>query len=1133
MSSFTRAILLQLPLLAAGIAAAHSEEPASGAPAGEFFEKEIRPLLVEKCHKCHDDAKAKGGLRLTSRANILQGGDNGPAIVAGKPDASLLLAAVRQSGELKMPPKEKLKETEIAKLADWIKSGAAWPDAATDATSATVRSGEVYQFTEAQRHFWSFQPVKHYDPPVVRNAYGPTSAIDRFILAALDERGLRPALPADKRTLLRRATFDLLGLPPTPQEINDFLADNSTDAFARVVDRLLASPHYGERWGRHWLDVVRYTDSFDARILQGAGNIMDIPASWRYRDWVVNAFNRDLPYDQFIIHQIAGDLLSPQANRHDQHRFHSVPSVLSNSPTAENFNPDGIIATGMLAIGNWGGGDADKEKLLTDIADDQIDVVGRAFLGLTLACARCHDHKFDPIPTEDYYGLAGIFASTHILQDPGPKTDGPPMLRIPLISPAEKEIRAKYEARITELEKSIKDRTEAQKTALAKSLLPQVSKYLLATWDFQHRSPDQRKQSLAQFAADRQLHAFALRQWIAELGFGDYRLMTKSVRDVHGRAGVHAWKGEPDCPNLTVNTTDREQAILTFKLPPRSVAVHPGPKGGVGVAWRSPISGTVSITGRVADADPAGGDGIGWTLTLRSAGRTALASGDIANGGAQAFAQGKQLAPLGNVAVHAGDYLELAVLPKENYICDTTVVEWEIAEIDGQKRCWNLTADLLGDPLGGNPHSDCQANPEIWFFHDMTDVPALSSIELGEHGSAWHAAKNRADAEKAAKAIERAVLESEPDSKLYQELISLRSPFRVQSPGDEESFPAEARAALSPLKDELAAFKNKPLPPIPFAHGCVEGGCPKSPQEGIHDVKVHIRGRYDRLGTQVPRHFPRILAGDNQPPIGEGSGRLQLARWIARPDHPLTARVMVNRIWQHHFGEGLVRTPGNFGKLGQPPTHPQLLDYLAERFVQSGWSVKTMHRLIMLSATYQQCSIPDEATRQADPDDRLCGWVKRRRLEAEAIRDSLLAVTGRLDRTLGGLPVRDLNSPRRTLYLMTVRSDRTTFRELFDAADPTAIIDQRIDSTVAPQALFMLNHPFALEQAKLLAQRIRQEGSADDKARIERLYVLLYGRPPNERELAIGLRLVTGASSDAWGAYCHVLLCANEFVYVD
>ncbi len=803
-------LLLLLVFASGTMVTSAADKPSQ--PAADFFEKEIRPLLAERCFKCHGGKKTRANLKLTSRASILQGGDTGPAAVPGKPDESLFIQAVRHEGELKMPPNEKLNQQQIDKLTRWVQLGLPWPETSPEITTAAAKPAPSYQISDEQRRFWSFQPVKVMPLPLVQDQTWSRSPIDRFILAKLQTRGLRPAQPADKRTLIRRATFGLTGLPPTPEEIDAFLADQSPDAFAKVVDRLLASPHYGERWGRHWLDVVRYTDSFDARILTGPGTIMDITEAYRYRDWVVKAFNQDLPYDQFLINQIAGDLLPPEE--------------------PGGINVPGIVATGMLAIGNWGGGDADKEKLLTDIVDDQIDVVSRAFLGLTVACARCHDHKFDPIPTEDYYSLAGIFMSTHILKDPGPKTDGPPMLRIPLLPKAEFERRQQLQARIKKLEEKV------------------------------------------------------LKQKLVEELF----VRTQGLQDASRRVA--------------------------------------------------------------------------------------------------------------------------------------------------------------------------------------------------------------------------------------------------------------SQAELAKLKGELEALQKASPGPIPYANGIQEGGCPQSPQAGIHDVRVHIRGRYDRLGKVVPRRFPRIIAGENQKPIDEGSGRLQLARWVASAKNPLTARVMVNRIWQHHFGEGLVRTPGNFGKLGEPPTHAELLDYLADQFVQSGWSIKELHRAIMLSTVYQQASVPAKETLAADPDNRLWGRMNRRRLEAEEIRDSLLAVSGQLDHAMGGRASQDFHVHRRTLYLMTIRSDRSSFRELFDAPDPTAIIDKRIASTVAPQALFLLNHPFALEQARLLAKRIVANG-ADDQGKIQRLYLLLFGRPPTDEERSIGLALLArsmghpenrGKGNGAeliWEEYCQVLLCANEFLYLD
>ena len=1091
-------ILPLLLLLACPSLRAETPSPTAAA----FFEKEIRPLLAEHCQKCHGDEKDRGGLRLTSRELLLKGGDSGPAAVPGQPDRSLLIRAIRHNGDLKMPPKEKerLSERQITLLTQWVKIGLPWPD-----SGKTVARGSKFSITPEQRRFWSFQPVARPVAPAVKDAAWTRSALDRFILARLEAKGLRPARAADKRTLLRRATFDLTGLPPTPEEIDAFLKDTTPDAFARVVDRLLSSPHYGERWGRHWLDLVRYTDSFDAR---GLGGEMDCADAWRYRDWVVEAFNRDLPYDRFVTDQVAGDLV----------------------PVKGGLNRDGIVATGMLALGNWGGGDADKEKLLTDIADDQVDVVSRTFLGLTVACARCHDHKFDPISAADYYGLAGIFFSTHILPNVGPKTNGPPMMRIPLLAPAELAERRSGAGRVAKAEAQRKAEAERFAGALARSLHGQTTRYLLAAWDYQHRPTNQLRLSADDFARRQGLLPFALRRWLDLLGGGDYRLMTKSIRDVLGKAGVHGWRGDPDCPSMLANTTSDSVKMLTFTLPPRSVSVHPGPTNGVVVAWRSPVSGRVRVSGQVVDADPAGGDGIAWVIDHRRAsGLTELAAGDFPNGGRQRFDQGRGAVRLKQVQIEAGDRIELLVLPKATHVCDTTVVELRIALADGAK-VWDLSRDVLADMGRGgksNPHADCFGNAGVWHFLDMADSrranrPAALAASLG----AWDrsaATTDRAALERAARAVEKGLPVDDP-----------ASPFRIRRREDEGNLPAESRAALAKLDAEIAGQRKALVDSIPFANGAQEGGVPGSPHAGVHDVRIHIRGRYDRLGGLVPRRFPEILGGLDEKPIAAGSGRLQLARWLTRVGNPLTARVMVNRIWQHHFGAGLVRTPSNFGKLGEPPTHPELLDWLARQFVKSGWSVKQMHRLIMLSATYRQASEPVAETLKQDPDNRLFGRMSRRRLEAEAVRDSLLAVAGRLDRKQGGPAVRAFRSPRRTVYLMTVRSDRSGFGPLFDTADPTVEVDRRTISTVAPQALFLLNHPFALEQRRELAKRIRAV-KGDDGEKISRAYVLLYGRPPSDEEKKIGLDFLKGAGAtvQAWEEYCQVLLCANEFIYVD
>jgi len=1089
-------------LLGTLVATARAQSASEG---NDFFEKEVRPLLAERCFECHGDAgKPKGGLRLTSRAALLEGGDSGPAAVAGKPDESLIVQAVRYTDEPRMPPKAKLKDHEIDVLTRWVRMNLPWPEGAGGKPVA-AKTPAGFQITDEQRRFWSFQPIRNVEPPRVKDEQWPRSFLDRFILAELEQNGLRPAPQADRRMLIRRATFDLTGLPPTPEDVDAFLKDPAPEAFSKVVDRLLASKAYGERWGRHWLDVVRYTDSFDAR---GVGGEMDCADAYRYRDWVVSALNRDLPYNDFIKYQVAGDVVAAPE---------STGSL------------EGIVATGMLAIGNWGGGDADKEKLLTDIADDQVDVVSRAFLGLTIACARCHDHKFDPISTKDYYGLAGIFFSTHILPNVGPKTNGPPMLRIPLETKADAERRAGYAQRISALEGEIKRSLEEAKTALARELLPQTARYVMAAWEYQNAASLGHTVALSEYAATRGLHEFALRQWSGYLGLiGGYPLMGKPVRDVLGKAGVFGWRGEPDCPSMLVNTSDEKVALLTFTLPPRSVSVHPGPSNGVVVGWKSPISGTVKVAGRLADGDPAAGDGVAWAIDHRQ-GRVArtLVTGAIDNGGAQTIANGT----LNAIEVRQGDLIQLLVLPRNGHTCDTTNVELTIAAKDG-KATWDLAGDLLSDPLQANPHADRLGHKDVWSFEDMADRPRSPSAPGAASPLAgWYQAV--ADPSADAKTIEAAAVA------LAQrfDVTDATSPFWVNAAADEAALPAPAREKIAAMKGELASLKKTPPPPVLYANGAQEGGVPGSPQEGVHDVRVHVRGSYSRLGDLVPRHFPVILAGEAQPAIASGSGRKELAEWLASPANALTPRVIVTRVWQHHFGRGIVPTPSNFGKLGERPTHPALLDALAQWFIADGWSLKRLHRQIMLSAAYQQSSRPSAEALKADPGNRFFGRMNRQRLESESLRDSLLAVAGRLDPTMGGPSVRDFNMPRRTLYLMTNRSDRTGFGPLFDVADPTAMVDVRPVSTVAPQALYLMNHPFVLEQAQALARRV--EGLApDDATRINRAYALLYARPPSDEERRLGLSLV-GAAGDpaqrqaAWDAYCQVLLCANEMIYVD
>ena len=744
------------------------EEPAGGqrtaAEQIRFFEASIRPLLVEHCLKCHGEKKQWVGLRLDSREALLKGGDSGAAIVPSNPDKSLLIRAIRQvDDDLQMPMDDKLTKRQIAALVRWVKMGAPFP-----ATTVAAKR------TRDPNH-WAFQPPVKPPVPPVTNTNWPQSAMDHFILAKLEAAGLSPSTRANKRTLIRRVTFDLIGLPPTPDEIDSFLTDNSPDAFARIVDRLLESPHYGERWGRHWLDVARYADSngLDENIAHGN--------AWRYRDYVVAAFNRDKPFHRFVIEQLAGDLLpfKSEAQQHEQ-----------------------LIATGFLAIGPKVLAETDQAKMRMDIIDEQLDTTGRAFLGLTLGCARCHDHKFDPIDTADYYGLAGIFKST---------------------------------------------------------------------------------------------------------------------------------------------------------------------------------------------------------LTMRK-------------------------------------YIKVA--------------EWH--------------ENLL---------------------------PSAAAIAMKAAFDAKIASNKTAIAQfiAAADKLARQKLAEDSDTKPPEKLEPL--------------YPAATKAKLKKLRDELAELE-KAGPNLPSAMGVTE--------DKVADIAIHLRGNPLKLGDVVPRHTPLVMRGPRAPQFTDKqSGRRQLAEWLVDAQHPLTARVFVNRVWRWHFGNGLVRTTDNFGLLGDAPSHPELLDWLARRFIADGWSVKSLHRLIVLSSTYQQASAPTAETVSHDPENRLFGRADVRRLEAEAVRDALLAASGQLDETMGGSLLKLKNrayffdhtskdlttydSRRRSLYLPIVRNNVFDLFQLLDFPDPAVSNGNRATTVVASQALLMLNSDFVMQAATDFADRLLTD-SPDDDRRLSRLYVIAFGREPTADE---------------------------------
>ena len=834
-------------LLLAHLAAATSIYADEGI---DFFEQKIRPVLVDRCYSCHSANAAakknlKGGLLLDTRETLRMGGESGPAIIPGKPRESLLIAAIRHES-LEMPPKEKLSAQVIADFEKWVQIGAPDP---RDELVATTTGIDI----AAARRSWTYQTPKLPPEPTIANNKWPRSMIDRLLLANLESNHLTPAPPANKRTLIRRAAYDLLGLPPTADEITAFLSDDSPNAFARAVDQMLRSPDFGIRWARHWLDNVRYAQDDPTCAANDNGTFSIGP----YRDWVVKSFNQDLPYDQFIRLQVAGDLIPME--------------------DPELINADGLTATGIWGLAHLIEGN-DKEKVIADFVDEQLDVLGRTFLGLTISCSRCHDHKFDPISQEDYYALSGVFYSSHIFTFKG------------------KSARTRHRIQ----QRAVSTKTEQDQLSEDEKQLANIE---------------------AQIAPLEKKHSKALE-------------LIKIRRDLE------------------------EQLKLKEK---------------------------------------------------------------------------------------AGD--------------DKSEFDKRITELREKES--ELTADQEKNGWDENPD------------------------ELKEHAK----------------------------------LITRRDEF------------------------------NEKVSRFPLRMIIKEGPVPGSRHKAMGDMPIFIRGDHLTPGEIVTRAIPSVFATGNDDFEITGSGRLELANWLTQPDHPLTARVMANRIWQHLFGRGIVATPSNFGRLGQPPTHPELLDYLAVRLVESGWSVKSLIREIMTSQAYQQASIttPDNLSR--DPNNEWFGRMNRKRLDAEALMDTLAVHNKVVKRSDLTAPAWKLVLSGRMLFTEFSRDKPPTTSDLFDGANPDLLVPARVDSTSAPQALFMLNNDIVLGTANTLATTITA-GSQRRRQRISMLYQQLFGRPASlvEYRLAADLlristetrqQLATNDPSDVdvitgpWEDLCVALLCNNEFLYID
>jgi hypothetical protein len=931
-----------------------------------FFEKKVRPLLAERCLDCHSETKKiKGGLRLDLREGWVKGGDSGPAIVPGDPDKSLFITAIRYTDrDLQMPEKRKLPDEEIAILEQWVKMGAPDPR-----TGAVAKKQEGLSLEEG-RKFWSYMPVQRPATPAVKMTGWPRRDLDRFVLAKIEAAGAQPAPDASPESLVRRLYFNLLGLPPTPEQVDAFIQKTSSSgegeretAIAKLVDDLLASPHFGERFGRHWLDVARFAES------SGGGRTLLFKDAWRYRDYVIQSFNADVPFDRFIREQLAGDLL-PAATPEDARRQ--------------------VSATAFLALGPTNYEEQDKQQLRFDVIDEQLETLGRGFLGQTIGCARCHDHKFDPVSQRDYYAMAGILASTRTLFNYTDNVARWIAAPLPGDSVNEVALRA-HETKLASLEKEL----EGAKTVLVAA--------------------------------------------------------AKSVAEVTTKPGIPVALGE--LPGIIID--DAQAKIVGQWKPSKHVRSYIG-------------------EGYVHDLNNGKGEKtITFTPALPKAGRYE--------------------------------------------------VRLAYAHLDGG-RAKNVRVNVF--------HADGEDN----IFVDQTQVPPIDGrfVSLG---------KFRFEKDGAGY-----VLITNDDTIGYVTVDALQFLPEGEATAAEESReaanPERAAAAKRVRKLEAEVKKLKKDGPARDTAMAVRD------DDKIEDVQVRVRGVEKQRGEIVPRGFLQVALRQQPTPLSpHASGRRELADWITSAENPLTARVFVNRVWTWLFGTGLVRTVDNFGTTGELPSHPELLDHLATRFVDQGWSVKRLVREIVLSRTWQQAAARPSAQ---DLDNRLFAHANRRRLDAEQLRDTILAVSGQLQLDLCGPNIGnagdiDANNfsaqnteygyvftdTRRSVYTPAFRNKRLELFEAFDFSDINATIGQRNVSTVAPQALYLLNHPFVVEQARAAAERTLTSTGSDEE-RITETFRRTLGRAPSPAELEKCRSFLGGAASlEKWAQFQQTLFGCIDFRYLD
>ncbi len=883
----------------------------------EYFEARIRPVLAQQCFVCHTNSKS-GGLRLDSKEDILKGGKTGPAIVPGDPDKSLLISAIKHAGPLQMPKNAvKLTDAQIEDFTKWVKDGAYWPAAA----NLTMK------INDKQKQFWSYQPLKPGPVPVVKDTAWPATDIDKFVLAKLEKEGLKPAPTADRRTLLRRVTYDLTGLQPTVEEVKAFEADKSPNAWEKVVDRLLASPRYGEMWARHWMDVVRYGED-DYNVGKQPDRAERYPNAYLYRDWLINAFNDDLPYSTFVKAQLAADMM-PEKDR-----------------------PKLIPALGMHGSGVWAFQDNPAPIERADEWHDKVDVTTKAFLGLTVGCARCHNHKYDPIPTKDYYALASVFASTKFHA-------------YPQVPKAVQDAYEKEKKELEEKEANQKKFLEQASDLYAQSLMMQTKEYMLAAW----RVGTVKRATVQSIADESKLDAEILERWV--------RFVKKQPTNYPYLMGWQAM--------VAKGGTEEEAKKLAAEF-------------------------YATITKVNHDYQK-----------MKEENETELAKFKLKD-------EIEEFDPLPN-----GKKRRL-----NKHQIDLKSLERE------PQYLWQdlFQRDLPDNP--GNPNAEDKPKPGLFKLTEW----ALEKRLTGELGA--HAAR---------------------------------------------------------LKADIDAFKKAMPPEPPYVYGIEEAKEPTT-------LKVFVRGNVYTFGEEAPRAFLSILSEGEPKQFQNGSGRLELAEDILA--QPISKRVVVNRIWRWHMGSGIVETPNNFGLVGEKPTNPELLDFLATKFEEGGLSWKKLHKQILLSKTYQLSTTPIEANLAKDPANRLYWRGNRRRLDAEGVWDALLTASAKLDTSKIGGPSEELGDvkvTRRGIYGRTSRMYPNDFLTTFDAPAATISNEFRYMTNVPQQRLFFLNSEFVRKQAELLAARVKPAGEYD--AQVKKAYEIAYQRQPSAAELNFALEFLKKAEADA------------------